>query len=396
MESLFLILLWIVVLYVGSGIIYSFFFALASVFYKDKKYPYSDKNAKIGVFIPGYKEDVIIYHVAKDALNQEYSNDFYDVIIIADSFSEKTVAKLKTLPIKVIEVSFEKSTKAKSLNKVMGMLGNVYDVAVVLDADNLMHKSYLSKINQAYQSGEIAIQGHRTAKNTNTDFARLDALSEEINNSIFRRGHFALGLSSALIGSAMAFDYKTYRQIMSQIDVVSGFDKELEVQLLKNNIRTAFIDGAIVLDEKVQSSEVFEKQRTRWLAAQVNFALKYFFAGLWNLISKGKIGLFNKALQFALLPRAFALASIVLLVVVNYLLGYDQLFKLSLGLFGLFVLAMFLAIPRKFYSTQMLRSLAFVPKAITKLLLSFLKIKKAKDSFIHTPHTHIEPENEEK
>jgi hypothetical protein len=51
----------------------------------------------------------------------------------------------------------------------------------------------------------FAVQGHRTAKNTNNSWAILDAISEEINNNIFRKGHRVLGLSSAIIGSGMAF-----------------------------------------------------------------------------------------------------------------------------------------------------------------------------------------------
>jgi cellulose synthase/poly-beta-1,6-N-acetylglucosamine synthase-like glycosyltransferase len=390
------ILFLVLFAYTGFGVFYSLIFALASVFYKDKKYKSTNKQARIAVFIPGYKEDVIIYHVAKHALKQNYPQELYDVIVCADSFSDETVAKLRSLPIIVQEVSFEKSTKAKSLNKVMDILEEKYDIAVVLDADNLMKEDVLQKVNEAYQGGEKAIQCHRTAKNLDTNFARLDALSEEINNSIFRRGHIALGMPSALIGSGMAFDYLLYKSVMKTIDVVSGFDKELEIKLLKMGIKVSFIENAIVLDEKVQTSEVFQKQRTRWLAAQVNFAIKYFAMGLWYLLSKGRAGLFDKALQFVLLPRAFALASSVFLLLVAIILGNWTFIWSSVVLVSAFVLAMLLAIPKYFLKADMLKALMQLPKAIIRLLLSFLKINKAKDSFIHTPHTHIEPENENK
>jgi hypothetical protein len=39
------------------------------------------------------------------------------------------------------------------------------------------------------------VQGHRAAKNTK-DFAMLDAISEEINNNIYSKGHRAIGMSS--------------------------------------------------------------------------------------------------------------------------------------------------------------------------------------------------------
>jgi hypothetical protein len=40
----------------------------------------------------------------------------------------------------------------------------------------------LKKINAAFEYDFIAVQGHRTAKNTNNSWAILDAISEEINN----------------------------------------------------------------------------------------------------------------------------------------------------------------------------------------------------------------------
>jgi hypothetical protein len=65
------------------------------------------------------QEDEVIIDIAHDALEQDYPPDSYDVVIIADSFLPETIQKLGTLPVKVIEVSFESSTKSKALNKAM-------------------------------------------------------------------------------------------------------------------------------------------------------------------------------------------------------------------------------------------------------------------------------------
>jgi cellulose synthase/poly-beta-1,6-N-acetylglucosamine synthase-like glycosyltransferase len=72
----------------------------------------------------------------------------------------------------------------------------------------------------------FAVQGHRTAKNTNNSWAILDAISEEINNNIFRKGHRVLGLSSAIIGSGMAFRYNYFKALMSTVTAVGGLIKK--------------------------------------------------------------------------------------------------------------------------------------------------------------------------
>lgn len=79
--------------------------------------------------------------------------------------------------------------------------GDAYDIVVVMDADNITTSNFLSEMNRAYDFGLPAIQARRTGKNLNTDVAMLDAVSEEINNGIFRSGHNAVGLSASLSGS---------------------------------------------------------------------------------------------------------------------------------------------------------------------------------------------------
>jgi len=176
---------------------------------------------------------------------------------------------LKTLPIKVLEVKFDISTKSKALNSAMERIIAGYDIAVILDADNLMAPDFLSKINASFGNGFIAVQGHRTAKNLNTSLAVLDAVSEEINNHIFRKGHRVLGFSSAIIGSGMAFKYDFFKALMSTVTAIGGFDKEIELKLLKEGNTIEYLDDAFVYDEKVQKAEVFSNQRRRWLSAQL-------------------------------------------------------------------------------------------------------------------------------
>src|SRR5690606_36796955 len=139
------------------------------------KIPPSPKSAhlkKFAVMLPCYKDDSVILRTAPEALNQTYPKEFFDVIVIADSIKPETIASLRKLPLKVIEVEFEQSTKAKSLNEAFRQLPEVYDYALVLDADNIMAPDFIEKINGVLdKTGAKAIQGHRVAKNLNTNFA---------------------------------------------------------------------------------------------------------------------------------------------------------------------------------------------------------------------------------
>ena len=202
--------------YTAIIVLYLLFFAIAGRLRQTKHIidTYSPPLKRIAVLLPAYREDAVILESAQKALNQDYPASLYDVVVIADSLQAETLQTLRSLPIRVIEVVFEKSTKAKALNAALQRLPNAYDIAVILDADNLMVPEFLQQINTAFQHGARIVQGHRVAKNTDSSVAVLDAISEEINNHIFRQGHRSVGLSAALIGSGMAFEYKLLKTIM--------------------------------------------------------------------------------------------------------------------------------------------------------------------------------------
>ncbi len=378
----------------GLATFYIFVFSLAGLFYRQKPYATATKLRKMAVLIPGYKEDEVIIEVAKEALKQSYPGEFFDVVIIADSFQPSTIVSLKKLPIKTLEVSFEKSTKSKALNRAMELLGDSYDIAVVLDADNVMATDFLEKINASFEEDVVAVQGHRTAKNMNTSLAILDAVSEEINNHIFRKGHRVLGLSSAIIGSGMAFKYDFFKELMSTVTAVGGFDKEIELKILSSGLKISYLDDAYVYDEKVQKSEVFSNQRRRWLSAQLHYFRKDFGKALLHLFTKGNVDYFDKAIQFIQPPRILLLGAVLILgaifTAVNFSIQNLLFFHwFWMGVLVGCILAFLFSIPGSFYNAKTAKALLSLPKGMILMLGSLLKIRGANKKFIHTQHTSI-------
>lgn len=385
---------YVVYSYFALASIYVLIFAIGSIFKKKQILVTASRLRKVAVLIPGYKEDNVIVEVAEKALIQNYPTEKFDVVIIADSFQPETIANLKKLPIILIEVSFDKSTKSKALNKAMSILTTDYEIALILDADNVMAPDFVSKINDAFDAGFTVVQGHRVAKNTNTSFAVLDAVSEELNNSIFRKGHRMLGLSSALIGSGMAFDYAQFKQRMTEIHAIGGFDKELELTLLRDGYTIEYLNDALVYDEKVQKVEVFENQRKRWLSAQFIYFGRFFFSGVKHLLLNGNIDFFDKVYQMVSPPRVLLLGITTIITAfymfIQIAFPENEILSISsecwFSVFGSVVVAFLLSIPSKFYNKQTFKALLTLPKAFISMFLSLFKLKGANKKFIHTQH----------
>jgi cellulose synthase/poly-beta-1,6-N-acetylglucosamine synthase-like glycosyltransferase len=386
----FLILQAAFILILGLATLYILFFAIAGLFHKKANISPAKKIRRMAVLIPGYKEDAVIIEVATSALEQQYPLAAFDVVVIADSFKETTIQALKHLPVKLIEVQFEKSTKSKALNKAMESLQNHYDIAVVLDADNIMGKDFLKKINDCFEAGYKAVQGHRTAKNINNSWAVLDAISEEINNHIFRKGHRAVGLASAIIGSGMAFDYQYFKDMMANVHAVGGFDKEIELKMLKEEVDIMYLDDAYVYDEKIQEAEVFTNQRRRWLAAQFHYFQYSILDATKALFTKGNINYFDKSIQFIQPPRVLLVAAIAVFTAVfvsaNHFMNIVLFSYVWLGLLAACCIALIIAIPPSFFNKATFKAVLSLPKGVLLMFITLFKIKGANKTFIHTKH----------
>ena len=382
----------ILLIYFAYVTCYSFILSVSALFYKEKKFWETPIKNRIAVLIPAYKEDRVIVGVAAQALKQQYPGRKYDVVVIADSLKQETLDKLNKMPIRVIEVSFEKSTKVRALNRAMSVLGDHYDCAVILDADNVMEPRFLQKMNDLYNVGYKAVQGSRNPKNENTQMAFLDGLSETINNFIFRQGNVVMGLSSSLNGSGMFFEYKTLKRIMSTMDSIGGFDRELEYKLLENNIVVYYAKNIIVYDEKVENAEVFQKQRTRWISSQFHYLHAYFSKG-WQALFRGNFGYFNATvLRNAQLPRLMNLGLLFMITVIGWIfrdyLSFSPLTWAALLMMN--IVAMMFAIPAKHYNMNLLKSVLMIPAIFFRMIMLMFRLRGANKSFIHTPHGQVQ------
>jgi cellulose synthase/poly-beta-1,6-N-acetylglucosamine synthase-like glycosyltransferase len=337
------------------------------------------------VLMPSYRADAVILETGPAAAQHSYAGPA-DVQVIADKLQPATVQALREQGVGVVEVNFVKSTKGQALLTALNELpAQTYDVAVILDVDNVMAPGFLAQVDAAFEAGYRVVQGHRTAKRLDSPFAVLDACNEEINNHIFRQGHVNLGMSSALIGSGMAFDYNYLHQLLQDVGETPGEDKELDFRALRDGHKIAYLPDALVYDEKIPNSQVFATQRTRWLATQQEFLVKYFGEGVRQL-GKGNFDFVDKILQSALLPRILLLGVLGILLLLSLVWSVGPGTWFWLGLLGGTAVALLLSLPARLYTWQVGRALLHLPIALGAMVLALLQIRRARTSFMHTPH----------
>jgi cellulose synthase/poly-beta-1,6-N-acetylglucosamine synthase-like glycosyltransferase len=389
---------WAIFIYFAANSLYLFVIALCGLVMKGKKFDLQNDKYQIAVLIPCLQEDHIIQDTARQAKMHDYPDTRFTVTVIADKLKPESLNELRQIPVNILEVDL--NMKSRSLHAALeSPVVAASDIVMILDADNIMAPGCLEKVNAAFYAGFQAIQCHRTAKNKNTAVALLDAMSEEININLFRRGPAVAGLSAAPIGSGMAFKTSLIRDIFStqEILVNPGEDREIDMQLMQRKIKMEFLDDAFVYDEKVDSAGVFEKQRVRWLEAQVNH-LRRFFDSDMKMAQKTFL-FYNKFFQNLLLPRVLTLVVFCILtatLLVQYFFHLPLLQpspSIWIAMMGLYFLTLLISIPSSFYSMKTLVALSHVPLLMFSMIRAVLQMKKKRTEFIHTPKSFTEHKN---
>jgi len=366
-------------------VFYSLIFALAAHIPRKIK-TQDQKQYKITVLIPCYKEDVIILQTARQALELDYPKHLMNVVVGSDQMKAESVDKLREMGAEVVVMDFEHSTKSKNLlSQMESQMGDKWpDYFLILDADNKMEKDGLIQANSIIREDIPVYQLHRTAKNSNTKLAILDGITEAISNNIFRQGHRNLGISSALIGSGMLFKAEVLQETLQNINKDSAVeDKLFEFYLLENKKTIEFIPDIPVYDEKVSQGKNFSNQRKRWIAGQFHAFRVFFWPGLLALF-KGNIGFFDKMYQAALVPK------LLFAVLLAAAAGLSWIFEASHNWWYIYLAAyvftLFICVPRSYYRWQNLSLLFEVPKAAFFMVLAILRIKRNQSvkQFEHT------------
>ncbi|UBM60733.1 glycosyltransferase [Marinilongibacter aquaticus] len=260
-----------------------------------------------------------------------------------------------------------------------------HDVVLILDSDNIVDSQIFVELNKGFSKGFNAVQGLRSAKNLDTDLARLDAARDVYYHFYDGLVLFEAGSSATLAGSGMAFNANMYKDWLSKRQVEgAGFDKVLQAYWVKNGERIAWAGEAVVFDEKTKGSDQLVNQRARW----INTWFKYFALG-FGIFFKGLFTLDANRLLFGLIllrPPLFILLILSGLFALVNLIFAPLLFVYWCVAFALFFLSFAVALNQPEVDPGIKKALLKAPKFIYFQVLALLKSRRANKISVATKH----------
>ena len=339
-------------------------------------------EADFAVIVTAYQQVDLIDDVVFSILRNDYNN--YIIYVVADNcdignitFDSDKVVLLR--PENVL------ASNVKSHFYAINNFRRAHNAITIIDSDNIVHKKYLSEINNVFRQGYNAVQGIRAARNLNTSYARIDEAGDIYYRYIDRKLLFEAGSSSSLAGSGMAFKTDLFVECMKDFDKTgAGFDKVLQYEIVNRNERIAFSEAAIVYDGKTSKSDQLVKQRARWM----NAWFRYWILGL-RLFVKSVISLSWNRFAFSLMmlrPPLFILCFLGLFMSVISLFVTTGGIAVWAIAFIIFTAMFFKALFYFKAGSVVFKALVYIPRFIYFLVLALFKARGANKLSVATKH----------
>jgi cellulose synthase/poly-beta-1,6-N-acetylglucosamine synthase-like glycosyltransferase len=180
----------------------------------------------------------------------------------------------------------------------------------------------------------------------------------------------------------MCFKYDLFRKNVFML-TTAGEDREMEALLLRQNIFIKYAADIHVFDEKVSSQDNFQRQRMRWMTAQIQSLLSM-LPRIPHAVIHGNINFIDKTIQQALIPRSILIMLLGFMSILMTLVAPVWSGKWWI-LFGCLAVALFIAIPGPLRIRSFGKALA-IPGLVLRMLKNILHIDHKNTDFIHTQH----------
>ncbi|MBQ8405654.1 MAG: glycosyltransferase [Clostridia bacterium] len=159
---------------------YKAIFTIIGVF-SYRKFPKAKKEHKYGICVAARNEDKVIGNLLDSIANSDYNLEQITVFVVADNCTDDTAKVAREFQkngLKVVVYEHnnpDERTKGFALRYLFDRIEEDYGRAsfegyFIFDADNVIRRNYLTKMNEAFDAGNKIITSYRNSKNMNQNW----------------------------------------------------------------------------------------------------------------------------------------------------------------------------------------------------------------------------------
>lgn len=238
---------------------------------KNTRFPETDAHAHFAVLVPARDESKVIEANIRSVLSSDYPKDKRTVFIIVESETDKTVQIAQKYD--DVRVFLRKDMtgvgKGYALDECLQSIFQSeenYDAFLILDADNLIKRDFLTKMNEAYQDGVDLACGKRDNKDWNVSaVSAASGLTFTAINTLMNKPKTYLGKTILISGTGFFVRAERLKELGGWKFFSLTEDYEITTYADCQNWKTAYVEEAVYYDEQPIGLWQSIVQRSRWV-----------------------------------------------------------------------------------------------------------------------------------
>ena len=296
--------------------VFTLYFICIGVFTlkKRKCYPKAPPSTRFAVVVAARNEEAVIGNLVESVLNQNYPAHLRDIYVVPNNCTDYTEAAAVAAGAKIIHCLGNVKGKGDALHHALGQLMRQdYDAFVVFDADNVLDRDFLARMNDSFVSGARVCKSRMMAANpTQSGISGCYGLYFAAFDWSFNRPRAALGLSCKLVGTGFAVHREVLEALGGWNTSTIAEDAEFSAQCARLGYRVHWVYDALTYDEAPTSFLLSLRQRKRWCSGVMQVARQE-LGKLWEDYSPRPMLRWDMTM-FLLTPFSQAISGILLVV----------------------------------------------------------------------------------
>lgn len=303
---------------------------------RTKEAPHSDKFTKFAILIPARNESGVVQNIINSLKGQTYPQEHFDVWFITESEDDATNAIARENGYKYFirdELTPNRATKGFALQECIRYFktNNLnYDAYMIFDADNVMDKDYLEKMNDLRQTGVEVGVGYRNFTNANINWlTSCSAILFTYMNSFTSKNRTILFKKALIAGTGYYVNSEIIDEAGGWIFTGMTEDTEFTTYCEYHDINMMYYPLINFYDEQSPSYRANHAQHIRWVWGFVENRKKFMTGGVnHHATSKAR----NRASIFeyrtSIIPFATACVLDFLLIIASaFLYGFSFIYE---------------------------------------------------------------------
>ena len=248
---------------------FKYLYWLIGLLKKRRVFPKTENRHRYAVVIAARNEESVIGNLLDSIKSQDYPKELVTVFVAADNCSDSTADIVRKKGCICYERhDKEHATKGYALQYLFRQIEKDYSIKsfdgfFVFDSDNLIAPDYISRMNEAFDTGEKVITSYRASKNFDSSWISASyglywtkcIVSQHRARSVFDLATRIQG-TGFLVASELLEDGWNYTSLTE--------DRMLSADTVIKGYPITYNEDAVFYDEQPVTLRIAFRQRIRW------------------------------------------------------------------------------------------------------------------------------------